>query len=239
MNYLLNNYRYEIKFLLSSNMAKLLKYKLNLIMKKDYHSKSKDGKYYIRSLYFDDIYDTAYHEKLDGLNIREKYRIRYYDFDESYISIELKGKKGDLSYKKQNKITKEEYFLIINKNYDKININNRKILEEFIDKCKYKNLVPSVIVDYERLAYTYQFEDVRITFDENIKSGLYNYNIFNKHLEVFDVLEPNQVILEVKFNNKLPNILNDIIRTVPMVRIAMSKFALCKEKKEVYYDNYS
>ncbi len=226
-----SNYRYELKFLVKKNMAQILKKKLLLLMKTDSHSI--DGHYYIRSLYFDDIYDTAYYEKIDGLAYREKYRFRYYNFDYSHIILELKGKMDNLSYKKQDLITTKEYDYIINREYDKIKIDNRHILEEFINKAKKNNLVPSVIVDYERDALTYDYEDVRITFDSNISSGRYNYDIFARDLKLYQVIGDDEIILEVKFNNKLPSILDNILKTVPMTRIAMSKFALCRELKEV------
>ncbi len=227
------NYRYELKFLLSSKRAEILKYRLSIVMDKDNNSINPNGEYYIRSLYYDDIYNTAYYDKIDGMFEREKYRIRFYNFDDTYISLELKGKKGDLSYKRRDLITKEEYMFINNKEFDKIEIDDRKVLRDFIKAMKMKNIKPAVIVDYKRLAYTYKFEDVRITFDENIKSGRYNHDLFNKDIPLYNVLEDDNVILEVKYNNRLPGFLNDVIKTVPMVRIAVSKFALCIERKEV------
>lgn len=227
------SYRYELKFLLSSSMAEILKHRLGLFMEKDENSNTLDNKYYIRSLYFDDVYDTAYYEKIDGLEEREKYRIRIYNLDPTYILIELKGKKGDLTYKKQDRITKKEYEFIVNKEYDKIKIGNRKILDDFIYKCKKNNLIPSVIVDYTREAYTYPVADVRITFDEDISSGRFDYDLLDEKLDVTRVIEPNEVILEVKYNNRLPRIVTEIISTIPITRIAISKFTYCKEKKGV------
>lgn len=228
-----DNYRYELKFLLTKKWAEVLKNRLSLIMDKDTNSLNSNGEYYIRSLYFDDVFNTAYYDKLNGVYERQKYRIRYYNFDDSYVTLELKGKKGNLSYKRRDNITRDEYFLLINKYYDKINIKDRDVLKEFIDTIKNKNLKPSVIVDYTRIAYTYSYEDVRITFDENIKSGGFNYELFNKDIYLSNVLDSDDVILEVKYNNKLPSFLNDVIKTVPMVRIAVSKFALCTERKYV------
>lgn len=226
-----DNYRYELKFLLTETTAEILKYRLSLIMNKDMYSVNPNGEYYIRSLYFDDVFNTAYYEKLNGVYERSKFRIRYYNFDDSYITLELKGKKGNLSYKRRNTLSKDEYLLISNGDCDKINVENREVLKEFIDSIKYKNLKPSVIVDYKRIAYTYKYEDVRITFDENIMSGRYNYDLLSKDINLYNVLNSGDVILEVKYNNKLPSFLNDVIKTVPMVRIAVSKFALCTERK--------
>ena len=226
-----DKYRYELKFLLNSSYAELLKYRLGLIMDKDVNAI--DGKYFIRSLYFDDIYDTAYYEKVDGLEEREKYRIRYYNLDKSYIVLELKGKRNIFTYKRQARLSEEDYNNIINQNYDKINMEDKPVLEDFINKAKRKDLVPAIIVDYNRLAYTYPVEDVRITFDEDISSGVFDYDLFNKEINTQRVIEPNEVILEVKYNTRFPKVLKEILNTVPMTRIAMSKFALCKEKKEV------
>jgi len=226
-----DNYRYELKFLLTKKKAEVLKYRLSLIMDKDNYSLNSNGEYYIRSLYYDDVFNTAYYEKLNGYYEREKYRIRYYNLDDTFITLELKGKKGDVSYKQRSIISKEEYLLINSGDYDKIDVGNRELLREFIDAVKFKNLKPSIIVDYTRIAYTYPYEDVRITFDEDVMSGKYNYDLLSNDIDFYSVLDNDNVILEVKYNNKLPSFLNDVIKTVPMVRIAVSKFALCTERK--------
>lgn len=227
-----DNYRYELKFLLTKKKAEILKYRLSLIMEKDTNSVNPNGEYYIRSLYFDDTFNTAYYDKLNGLYEREKFRIRYYNLDHSFITLELKGKKGNVSYKRRNVISKNEYSLIMSGDYDKIDLEDRDLLQQFIDAIKRSNLKPSIIVDYTRIAYTYPYEDVRITFDESIMSGKYNYDLLND-IKLYSVLEDDYVILEVKYNNKLPSFLNDVIKTVPMVRLAVSKFALCTERKYI------
>lgn len=231
MHTFIDNYRYELKFEMNLSQAEYLKYKLSLLLPYDEFSTKQDGSYYIRSLYFDDIYDKAYYEKINGLEEREKYRIRYYNFDTSYIVLEIKGKKGNIGYKLQEEISKEEFNFIIEEEYDKINTENRKVLEKFIIDTKRKNLIPSIIVDYERTAYTYPVSDVRLTFDSEISSGRYNTDFFDKDIMLYKVLEPNKIILEVKFNDFLPNFIKEIIQSIPMTRISMSKFALCRELK--------
>jgi len=229
MNILDKNYRYEKKYLLNPINAQFLKYKLSLILKKDTHY---NGVYYIRSLYFDDLYNTSYHEKVDGIKERSKYRIRIYNLDSSYISLELKGKNNDVSYKERNLISREEFFDLINGNYDTIDINNRSVLKDFIYKRK-NNLIPAVVVDYKRLAFIYEVEDVRITFDEDIKSGMFNYDLFDENMNLFDVLESNEVILEVKYNTRFPSMLKKILKGTSMIEISSSKYALCMERKGI------
>ena len=72
----MRKYRHELKFIISTQMAEILKQRLSLIMDVDTHSIYEDNTYLIRSLYFDDIKSTAYYEKLDGVEFRKKYRIR-------------------------------------------------------------------------------------------------------------------------------------------------------------------
>lgn len=224
------SYRHEVKYLISENTANLLKYKLSLIMKKDEHY---DDYYNIRSLYFDDIYNTFYHEKIDGIIDRKKYRIRIYNLDDTFISVEIKGKNNDLSFKDRDIITKEEYDYLINKEYDKININNRKILKDLIKNMKYKNIIPKVVVDYRRLAFVYDIDDTRITFDENIKSGKFNYDLFDKDMFLYDILNENEILLEVKYNETLPYVLKEILSKSSTIYTSLSKYALCMEKKGI------
>lgn len=226
-------YRHELKFILSPVYAEILKHRLSMIMDVDENSANPDNTYFIRSLYFDDCKNTAYHEKLDGTEKRKKYRIRIYNLDDSFIRLERKDKNRDLTHKEQTRITRKIYQQIIDGEIDKIDTSNDKLLEEFIYEIKTKGLVPAVIVDYQRLAYTYPVEDTRVTFDENIKSGRFNYDLFSDEYLTYDILASNESVLEVKFNNAIPSHIAQVIMTIPTVRQAISKFALCREKKEI------
>lgn len=226
-------YRHELKFILSPSYAEILKHRLSLIMDVDENSANEDNTYFIRSLYFDDYKDTAYYEKIDGTEKRKKYRIRIYNLDDSFIRLERKDKNRDLTHKEQTKLSKDVLEKIIHGNIDDIDIKHDKLLEEFIYEIKTKGLKPNVIVDYQRLAYTYPVEDTRVTFDEHIKSGRFNYDLFSNDYLTYDVLNDNESVLEVKFNNAIPSHIAQVIMTVPTVRQAISKFALCREKKEI------
>lgn len=226
----MRKYRHEIKYKISKEIAEILKQRLSLIMDIDSNSAQSDNTYLIRSLYFDDTEATAYYEKLDGIEFRKKYRIRIYNYDDSFIRLECKYKHDNMTSKDQIKIDKKTCQNIIK---GKININDKTIndfgpLKNFLIDMKTKKLVPSVIVDYKRLAYTYPVSDVRITFDSKIKSGLYNYNLFDKEHNDYSVISDDEVILEVKFNEVLPEAIAIILSTVSMNREAFSKFAYCQ-----------
>ena len=135
-----------------------------------------------------------------------------------------------LTHKEQTIITKEIYNKIINNKLDDIDLSNN-LLKEFVTFIKTKGLKPAVIVDYNRVAYTYPLFDTRITFDENIKSSRFNYDLFGDCL-TYDTLG-DDIVLEVKFNEMLPKHIASVIMNVPSVRQAISKYALCFEKKEI------
>lgn len=223
-------YRHELKFKISNNAAEVLKHKLSLILDKDKNGYYKDGSYKIKSLYFDDINSTSYYEKLDGVLYRKKYRIRIYNDDDSFIRLEKKMKHNQLTAKEQMLISKEIYSKILYGNTNDIQ-NAEGLLKEFIDDYNMRSLIPSVIVEYNRTTFVHPVSDVRITFDSNIKSGMYNYDLFNEKCTLFDVNEKGKQVLEVKFNEILPLHIANILSDIPSCREAVSKFAICRSIK--------
>ena len=223
-------YRHELKFKISNNAAEVLKQKLSLVLDKDKFAYYSDGSYLIKSLYFDDIDSTSYYEKMDGVLYRKKYRIRMYNNDDSFIRLENKMKHNNYTAKEQILISRDIYSKILNGKLDEI-YNPKGLLLEFINDAKTKCLLPSIIVEYHRIAFTYPVSEVRITFDSNIQSGLYNYDLFNAKYPRFDVLEPGYQVLEVKFNEILPLHIANILNDIPAYRDAVSKFAICRSIK--------
>ncbi len=227
----MRRYRYELKYIITPKMAYILKTRLLTIMNVDALATGGVNGYLISSLYFDDLDSTAYFEKLDGVLYRTKYRIRVYDYDDSFIRLERKLKHENMTSKDQTKITKAQFYEIINGDINNIALTDDKLYNEFIKDIRLKSLRPSVIVEYKRLALTYPVSDVRVTFDSDIRSGMYSYDLFDKKLNTFSVLKPNEVVLEVKFNDYLPANIATILTTIPSFRQAVSKFALCRAIK--------
>ena len=227
----MRRYRYELKYIINKKQAYTLKTSLLAVMSVDALANGGMGGYTISSLYFDDLDSTAYFEKLDGVLYRTKYRIRVYDYNDSFIRLERKLKHENMTSKDQTKISKSQFYDIINGNVDNIAFTDDKLYNEFIKDMKIKHLKPSVIVEYKRLALTYPVSDVRVTFDFNIRSGVYNYDLFDNDLNTTSVQDPNQVVLEVKFNDYLPESISLILMKIPSFRQAVSKFALCRAAK--------
>ena len=223
-------YRHELKFKISNSAAEILKQKLSLILGKDKNAYYKDGSYLIKSLYFDDRDSSSYYEKMDGVLYRKKYRIRMYNDVDTFIRLEKKMKHNNYTAKEQMLISKDIYSKILNGKVDEID-NPEGLLLEFITNYKNKGLVPSVIVEYHRTAFTYPISEVRITFDSNIQSSLYNYDLFNTSYPRYNVDEPGKQVLEVKFNEILPLHIANILNDIPVCREAVSKFAICRSIK--------
>lgn len=223
-------YRHELKFKISNSAAEVLKQKLSLILGKDKNAYYSDGSYLIKSLYFDDRDSSSYYEKMDGVLYRKKYRIRMYNDIDTFIRLEKKMKHNNYTAKEQMLISRDIYSKILNGKIDEIE-EPEGLLFEFITNYKNKGLVPSVIVEYHRTAFTYPISDVRITFDSNIQSSLYNYDLFNTSYPRYIVDEPGKQVLEVKFNEVLPLHIAHILNDIPACREAVSKFAICRSIK--------
>ena len=228
----MRKYRHEIKYVISKRMAEILKQRLLLIMDVDANSSNIDNTYLIRSLYFDDINNTAYYEKIDGVEFRKKYRIRIYNYDDSFIRLECKYKHNNMTSKDQYRIDKNTYENIVKGNLNELEISNNKMFNNFILDLKLKSLKPTVIVDYKRLALTYPISDIRVTFDSCISSGVYNYDLFDKNTNNLSIIDDDNIVLEVKYNEILPESIAIILSTIPSVRESFSKFAYCSVVKE-------
>ena len=222
-------YRYELKYIITKQVADYLKKELSLVMPRDAHSVSNEYSYLIRSMYFDDLYNSAYYEKVDGIEFRKKYRLRMYNFDSSFLRLECKHKDGNMTYKEDCRISYEEAQKILDADYD-IETDD-EFFNRFLLEAKLKQLRPSVIVEYKRDAFVYPLSEVRVTFDEELKSGRYSNDFFNEEIPTIPMYPQDQMVLEVKCNEYIPEHILAIFTNVPMLRQAVSKFALCTEVK--------
>ena len=220
--------RHEIKFHISPLGADALSRRLAAIMPRDAHADPHTGEYTIRSLYFDDAYDSAFHEKLDGVQHRDKYRIRVYNTKNSPISIERKRKMGDLIQKDSVRITQRLAQQLMRADPTGLDSIGRPLLTDVAIQMRTKLLHPAVIVEYDREAFTYPVEDVRVTIDKRIRTGLVHTDLFEPNLQTVEVMDRNTWVLEVKFNEYLPDFINSLLVGIPTERSAVSKYTLCR-----------
>ena len=72
--------------------------RFSAVMAPDAHGEN--GCYRITSVYLDDVYRTAYNDKLIGADTRKKYRIRTYDLSDKLLHFECKYKDRDMTSKR-------------------------------------------------------------------------------------------------------------------------------------------
>ena len=218
-----NGFRHEYKYLISRADAELLKRRLPHFMERDPHA-GETGQYTIRSLYFDDFAGNAFYDKVDGVNYRAKYRIRFYNYDISHMKLEKKEKLGNLTRKTAQTITKADARALEKGRTPAL---QRGLIAELQQKISLEGLRPRVIVDYDRTPFICRDGNTRITLDENVRTKPYAAKLYASPEAMIPVLEPDQVILEVKFDDFLPGYLADVLADIPRTAMAISKFALC------------
>ena len=109
-------FRNEWKYLISVGEKELLRLRMSPFLHLDPHAD--EGGYMIRSLYFDDYWNSAYEEKQMGTAVRKKYRIRFYNYSDELIKLECKHKQGAYIYKQSARLTTEEVRNILAGNYE-------------------------------------------------------------------------------------------------------------------------
>lgn len=221
-------YRHELKYYITLGEYELLQRKLSLTMERDAFAKKNGGEYFIRSLYFDDRDDSAFREKLGGIDERDKFRIRIYDMRDDVIKLECKHKSNGYIKKQSIGLSRKEYEKLISG--DRLFLLNRpepfarRMYLEFAQRA----LKPAVIVDYTREAFVFPMEDVRVTFDKNVRTGLRSVDMFNAGIPTYPVIDDYGMVLEIKFNRFLPTYIRSLLQLEASQRSAISKYVLCR-----------
>ena len=214
--------RHEIKHTVSYSDILQLRNRLSKVMKQDSHC-GKDGTYLVRSLYFDNVWDKALREKLDGVNKREKFRIRYYNEDTSFIRLEKKSKINGMCQKESVVITKEMCERILNGDIGFLLQSGQPLLTELYAKMRFQLLRPKCVVVYCRECFLHPLGNVRVTLDTKMQKG---QNI-KEFLNPASILLPlgKASVLEVKWDEYLPQIVRDAVQLKHRQSTSFSKYA--------------
>lgn len=221
----ITEYRHEWKHEITFIDMLAIRQRMRVVAKTDAHAVA--GRYEIRSLYFDNLSDKALREKLDGVNRREKFRIRYYNGDTSMIHLEKKSKINGLGTKASARLSTEEAQAIVDGDYDWMMESGRPLIEELYSKMRSQGLRPRTIVDYTREPFIYGPGNVRITLDYNIRTGLEAINFLDANCVTIPVPD-SPIILEVKWDEYLPAIIRDAVQLEGRRTAAFSKYAACR-----------
>ena len=215
-------FRHEYKHPVNLSDIYGLRSRLSAVAKHDANAEE-DGTYFVKSLYFDNYMDKALREKIDGVNNREKFRIRYYGTDTAFMRLEKKSKINGLCNKVSCRITAEECRKIIDGNIEFMRDCEFMLMRELYAKMKYQLLRPKCIVAYTRESFVYPMGNVRVTLDTNICGSNNIKEFLNPDLPFLQTY--HNAVLEVKWDEYLPQIIRDCVQVKSRRSAAFSKYA--------------
>lgn len=222
------HYRHELKYAIPYADYLALRSRLRTVMTVDPHTNA-DGLYQIRSIYFDNTDDKALREKIDGIGKREKFRIRYYNDDFSFITLEKKMKIDSLCLKYDAVIPEAECRQLLAGDLAWMKTHPQPLVRELYAKMQYQRLRPRVLVSYVREPYVWAPGNVRVTFDSDIRTTLFHQEFLTEQTRDVSATDtPQDRILEVKYDAFLPRIIQDLIQIPTIRQQAFSKYGACR-----------
>jgi hypothetical protein len=226
--------RHELKYFINDMQYVVLSNMLNHTLHRDPNG-DENNEYHIRSLYFDGVFDNALFDKINGVPSREKYRIRIYNMRDDRILLECKSKIGSLISKRTVEIPRDLCDQLIAGDPTGLERTRSGLLRDMFREMTVNILRPAVVVDYVREAYLHPAEEVRITFDKQLRTGMKQFDIFDPYLPTIPPLDNGETILEVKYNQVLPPYIRDILNTYcpNALNSAVSKYVLCRRFEEL------
>lgn len=222
--------RHELKYYISPMEYHLLSNALDRVLERDPNGDEENNEYHIRSLYFDTIRNDAMLDKISGIKNRDKYRIRIYNFSDKLIRMECKTKVGNLISKRSVAIPRLLADQLIAGDPTGLERTRSGLLQDVFREMTVNLLRPVVLVDYVREAYLHPAEEVRITFDKQLHTGLLSHDLFNPYVPTISPFDHDEMILEVKFNRMMPPFIRDLLCTYvhSAQNSAISKYTWCR-----------
>ena len=218
--------RHELKHEITQMDCYLLRSKLKYVMEIDPHA-NHDGKYLIRSVYFDNFDNKVLTQKKEGYFDRDKFRVRLYDYNTGLLNLEKKSKRNNLTFKQKCRITAEEYEQIRVDNIAWMENDSRSLMRDLYVQMSLFQLKPVTVVDYEREVFIYKYGNVRITFDSSIKTSFRNNDVLNPTIPMIET-NPNIAVLEVKYDEYLPTVIKQLLQVGDRQKGAYSKYQISR-----------
>lgn len=194
-----------------------------------YDSHAENGYYNIRSMYFDNYADRCYYENENGTDPREKYRIRIYNSNSERISLECKRKERGKTYKESCLLSGQDYEAITSGGFLSDLCNKPALIRKFLILQQEELYHPVVIVEYDRTPFVYSIGNVRVTLDRNIRSSMYINDFFSKELPTRPILPTGQHLLEIKYDELLPDFIKEVLQLGDLQQTTFSKYYLCRK----------
>ena len=225
-------YRVEQKYIITEDKIAYLKFKLENVMQYDKHAKN--GMYRIRSLYFDDMFDSFLEDNESGNDFREKYRIRTYNNEQQKIHLEIKAKELGYTAKMKEEVTLQECRDFIEDRQWTIKAGDGLVKKKLYSLMLLRRMHPVQIVEYDRIPFIEENGNVRVTFDKNIVGTSEINTFFDDIIPGIPLLPTGQHILEVKYDEFLPDYIKQILNEVHVTKTAFSKYYYARHNQNVY-----
>ena len=236
--------RYEFKYLLNADMRKVIETEIQQFMNFDGFVHPELGnQYVVRSLYFDDPSSSAFFDKVDGVMIRQKYRIRTYNYEWHQglpIFLESKGRHNERTYKNRLRITKDDVVHFCEP-FGEWSLLERypheTLIESYLFDKERKRLRPRVLVDYLRKPFVSEYDrNFRVTLDCEVRSSRTNELFLTHEKGNWIDCRSGWTIMEIKFDRRLPKWFHRLIQTYELERLPVSKFCLGMEATGLAFD---
>ncbi len=220
--------RHELKYIIDEGTYRVLLARLSPLMYRDCHCEN--GEYHVTSLYYDDIYDSGYNDKISGVATRRKFRIRSYDLNPSRIMLEAKHKDDSYVSKLSKQLTEEQYRALLDGDcsFMKDSDSEEDVFGEYYRSNLVSHLRPKLIVDYVREALVYPHGNVRITFDKKLSSCYNTIDMFAKDA-FYSPVYTKEIILEIKYDDYLPSSIQAVLQGLNANRQSVSKYIICSD----------
>lgn len=220
-------WRHEQKYVCTVLQMKIVESRIRPLLKLDSHT-GQAGRYSIRSLYFDDEWNSCYRENEDGTDPREKFRIRIYNASDARITLELKQKRRGMTRKLSCPMSREQCKKAIAGELLENEGDAVPLFRKFIIQQRERKLRPKVIVEYERVPYICRLGNVRVTLDENLTSSSCVERFLEPDYRKRPVMPEGHHVLEVKYDEFLPDPVRQALAVDSLQRTSFSKYYLCR-----------
>lgn len=217
--------RTEKKYSITRSKQSVLLHRLSSVMRPDENGGTEG--YWVRSLYFDSIYDGDYFDKINGLEFRKKIRLRIYSPDQETVKLELKQKQGAAQKKKSLLMTRGMAEELIQGNYLGLMDLRSQLAAEFYLLLETGVYRPKCIVEYHRIAFAEEANDIRVTFDSEIGTSHNSDAFFSRELSLLPVRK--EPVLEVKYNGFLLGSIKELLDYADAPELSISKYTMSRQ----------
>ncbi len=224
-------YRHEDKYLVAYLQYMRVRQMIAAVMQRDSHAENDRG-YTVRSLYYDTVSNRDYHEKEDGVDERQKLRLRTYGSAPSIAKLEIKHRKEGGIFKESVTLSMDEVGKIMahDPDYSVLESKPAPAANHILWLLQTKGYTPAAIVAYDREAFTLPFYETRVTFDTSIRGGRETGRFLDPSVLLVPVIPSTEIVMEVKYNHMFPNFLRPLISIAEGQNMAISKYWLVRQQ---------